>query len=554
VVILKLKQAEVALADGRLDEAYDLVRQPGLREHRGGQALVTRLAAALVDRGRVHLGGGHAAQALADCEKAEKLAGNAPPVAELRSAAVEVVLERQKAERRNGHLVAAARAHIENGRLSTGEHLLAGAADESRVAALKRDVAARREALDAAIARAQAALAADDPAAAAARLAEARQADGGDARFAELAARVAKDLRRRAAAAIDEGRTDAAESLLRPLRSVDPDGVETERLARAVEQLTGAWSDVAAGRPRDAAEAVRRVATLFPEAPWTKDVLRWLGQADEALSAVRGGPLGLLAGGQPWGRGDAPTQPPPPVPTPHQYAHPRAPTVVVPPPADVARFAMHRPHERPSPAGESGSLPSRFIIRVDGAAGSVLVFRDPLVTIGPVSSSRAPDLGLIAEPGLPVATVERVEDDYFLRAPVAAALGGGGGEAGGSRLLAAGDRITLSPRCRLTFALPNRASTSAVLDLTGARHPRADVRRVVLLDRDLVIGPGAAAHVRADHAAEPLVLHVRGGRLCCETKPGSAVAVDGRPMDRHVGIPMNAHVQASGISFVITSA
>jgi hypothetical protein len=323
-----------------------------------------------------------------------------------------------------------------------------------------------------------------------------------------------------------------------------------------MDELATAWNDLRAGRPRDAAEAIRRVATLFPDARWTKDALRSLAAADEALSAVRGGPLGLLAAGHAWARGHHSTQPPP---APHA-AHPRAPTIHAPPPASVMQILHARhpgspggaaaPHHPSPAAGRSDVLPSRFIIRVDGA-GTVLVFRDPIVTIGPISSSRTPDLGLVAEPGLPLATVERVEDDYFLRAPVAIAAGAMGGGSG-SKLLAPGDRIALSPRCRLTFAMPSPASTSAVLELSGARHPRADVRRVVLLDRDLILGPGGAAHVRVDHAAEPIVLHVRGGRLCCEGKPGTAVTIDGRPMDRHAGIPIGAHVQAGGVSFVVT--
>ena len=126
------------------------------------------------------------------------------------------------------------------------------------------------------------------------------------------------------------------------------------------------------------------------------------------------------------------------------------------------------------------------------------------------------------------------------------------GDAG--RLLATGDRVALSPRCRLAFHLPSPASTSAVLDLTGSRLPMADVRRVILMDRDLIIGPHAGAHVRTDPAAERegIVLHLRGGRLCCESK--AEVTADGRPIDRHVGVPLGAHVRAGGLSFVLTQA
>jgi hypothetical protein len=174
--------------------------------------------------------------------------------------------------------------------------------------------------------------------------------------------------------------------------------------------------------------------------------------------------------------------------------------------------------------GTDETLPTKFILQVDGA-GSFLVVRQPAVTIGPISSSRIPDIALIAEPATPVASLDRVEDDYFLRSAT-----------NGSKLLTSGDRISLSPRCRLTFSVPNPSSTSAVLDLTTGRFPRGDLRRVILLDRDIVIGPGATAHARADHVIEPVVLHVRDGRLWCRT----------------VQVPVGSPTSVAGVSFVVT--
>jgi hypothetical protein len=175
----------------------------------------------------------------------------------------------------------------------------------------------------------------------------------------------------------------------------------------------------------------------------------------------------------------------------------------------------------------NGSLPSKFILRVDGA-GSFLVLRQPSVTIGPVSSSRVPDVGVMAEPGLPVATIDRVEDDYFLR----------GSAIAGNKLLASGDPIALSPRCKMNFILPHVASTTAVIDLTAARHPRSEIRRIILLDRDLVIGPGPNTHVRADQLTQPVVLKVRGDRLVTDSGE----------------LPLGQTVQTGNVSLVISNA
>jgi hypothetical protein len=113
-----------------------------------------------------------------------------------------------------------------------------------------------------------------------------------------------------------------------------------------------------------------------------------------------------------------------------------------------------------------------------------------------------------------------MEDDYFLRSTTGAS----------GKLLSGGDKINISPRCRFVFNVPNPSSTTAVLDLTAGRLPRADMRRVILLDRDLIIGPGPASHIRADHLTESVVLQVRDGVLRCGSQtitPGTPVALAG---------------------------
>ena len=119
------------------------------------------------------------------------------------------------------------------------------------------------------------------------------------------------------------------------------------------------------------------------------------------------------------------------------------------------------------------------------------------------------------------------------------------------KLLADGDRIALSPRCRMRFSVPNAASTSAVLHLSGTRLPKTDARRVILLDRELVIGPGSASHIRADSLDEPVVLYVRDGRLCCRTK--EPVLVNDAVQDGSAGLPLGASVRIGPVSMVMTA-
>ena len=116
-------------------------------------------------------------------------------------------------------------------------------------------------------------------------------------------------------------------------------------------------------------------------------------------------------------------------------------------------------------------------------------------------------------------------------------------------LLAGGDAISIGPRCRLVFRRPSAASGTAILDLTAARLARGDVRQVILMDREILIGPGAAAHVRCDTLAQAAVLQRRGGRwfLRCS----DAVQVDGRPTPSTAEIAPGAHVRMGTVSFVI---
>ena len=121
---LRIKQAQSALADGRLDEAFELAQAVDVQEHKQGQQLIGRLTDALVQRGEDHLGRGQLNYALADCNKADKLAGNQSEIAKLRVDICQAMQQKQKLSQDNAVKLAQARDHIENGWLSLGEQML----------------------------------------------------------------------------------------------------------------------------------------------------------------------------------------------------------------------------------------------------------------------------------------------------------------------------------------------------------------------------------------------------------------------------------------------
>ncbi|HVT88686.1 MAG TPA: hypothetical protein VHD56_07540 [Tepidisphaeraceae bacterium] len=456
MLFLQIRQAEVAMADGRLDEAFGLIaNSPDLRNHRRGQTIVTELVERLVERAKSHLKEGRTSQALTDAEKAQQLGGNLPQVVAIRSQIESEIISIDRAQREQAKA----------GMLVNATQLV--------------DSALGRQDVDRAVAE----------------LIRARGNGITDTRLREADADVRKTLGSQIETALDTGRLDQVDSLLDRLQRLDPEGLPIKQYSQAIEQARDAWAAIARGKSYDAQEVLHRLAVLLPDAKWIRIAIQQLEAAEESLRNVRTGPLGLLEinGAQPRNINVSPVA-----------------------------WAGHRRDN----SFMSQALPNKFVLQVDGA-GSYLVLCQPTVTFGPLSSSRTPDVGLLAEPGAPVVTIQRREDDYFL-------AGASGGTPG--KLLSAGERISLSTRCRLMFNLPNPSSTSAVLDLVAGRFPRSDIRRVILLDRDLIIGPGNGSHARADQVSEPVVLHVRDGNLWCRTQ----------------AIELDKPATVAGVSFVVT--
>ncbi|HQA45200.1 MAG TPA: FHA domain-containing protein [Phycisphaerae bacterium] len=574
MLILRIRRAETALADGRLDEAFKLAQAPDIQAHRKGQKLIGLLARALVKRGQEHLAAGRPEQAAADGERAAALAGNLPEVAQLRTAVAEAAADQRRRERRRENALAIAREHVENGRLSIGEGCLAGTdADSARVALLRDQAATRRAQADAAQNRARQALDREDFPEAAAALLEARQLHPANPRCSEMIAQLVRCSCTRAAAAIDDGRLDLADALLAPALRVGGEAVEVRELIRFLDGCREALAGVTGGQPRLAAEALRRLSAMRPTAGWLTHATQNAQQAAEHLEALRSGPLGLLGS--------------PHVPT-ARVSKPEAGKMPAPPdrpaaqlegghpvqlegghPARLAGYqadaAMHAAtaQDRVPPLFRGDrvahlfrggghedapcTLPPRLLFQVDGV-GSFLVLRDRRVTIGAAGSSRRPEINLLAEPGLPTAVIERTDEDYFLSCEAGVCVNDSRVT---RKLLANGDRIALSPRVRIHFLLPNAASTSAVLRLSGTRLPSCDARQVILLDREMILGPGPAAHIRADQLLEQAIFQVRDGRLLCRSK--EQILVNDHPVDRNAGLPPGARVRIGAVSLVVTA-
>lgn len=524
MLFLRIKQAEVAFAGNRIDEAYDLVIRPDVRAHRRGQDLAGKLTTALLKRAQRWLDDDRPADAAIDADKAIRLAGHLPEAVQLKARASAAMLDSQLRHRQSAEALARARMHLNQGRPGFARELVQhGNFSTGGLQVIMQDLNDHNARANASLQRAELALARSDFDAAIAELLAVQKLDAANPRAAELIDQLHRDLISQATAALEDGRLDLAGLLESRLIRLAPGAIDVESFRQHLNQLRTAWDAIDRGQLRRADEILKRMTTTLPACKWLLVAAERLHSAAEAVETVRTGPLGLL----PVRSGPhAETLPPPG--TPAMSAR------ITPPPLP----SQHRPP----------LLLNRMMLQVDGA-GSFVVVRDPAVSIGPISSTGRVQIGLVCEPNTPTAHVERVEDDYFLRANSGVSVNE---TPTASKLLNAGDRIGLSPRCRMQFFLPVPASTTAVLELTGARHPRSDVRRIILMDRELVIAPGGGSHIRLDSLSDALVLTQRDGQLFL--RGGTAVTMADQPIDENTPLQPHQPIRGAGFGFVITPA
>lgn len=510
MLFLRLRQAEIALADGRLDEAYGLISRDDVREHRRGQQLTTRLVARLTERSRQHLQKGRLQEALADCERAKRLAGNQTQLVELQTEIVAAMqAEREQRERRRKNLNDV-RGRIERGDLTLGGKLLDGLDENGEDAAtdLPQQLALRRNELEAALARAEHAIEHRSFSTAVAALREATEISPKNQKLLDLTTALLTEVSTQMRERLDAGRLDQAESLRRLVDPLANGCPEMSEHAAILDRCLDAAAQLVDGNVHQALGQLQRLRQLLPEAKWLKSTIEQVDQATAALDSLTAGPLGLLA------------------------ATPATPMSA---PAKTARLPSVLPQKN------SGTvLPDSFIMQVDGA-GSFLVVAKRRLRIGLDRSSNGSDVALQASAKTPTFSIERLDDDYFLQADEGVQVNGRPVQ---RKLLADGDTLTVGQQHRMKFRLPNPASTTAMLDLTGARLTRRDIRKVILLDESLILGPPRSAHVSVTGIEQPLVLRLHDQRLFAASDRS-----DNEP--NPAAIAMNRPVEVNGMTIVL---
>ena len=513
------------MADGRLDEAFEIVQSEHIRQHRRGQKLIGRLARAFVKRGQENLESERIQLALLDCNKAEKLAGNTDEVARLRSAICSEMEQKRLRDQHRSFNVTQAKRNIKNGWISVGQQILDEEDDnDSQAGMVLRQANVARLELNEAITKADQALSANDLDSAIEIIAQTGLTGNKNDKVIELVSRLKSLAIQQIRENFNIGRIDRAQSLWQKVSPIANGTSEISELGVALSQCRKATEFVAMGRPREAVSFLRKIKVICPSAKWLGAVTEQTRQAAELLDELAASPLGLELDSEAGNEKET------------------AGKQIDKLPADPNAIR----HKIKPGAGDDSPLPSKFVMQMDGV-GSFLVLRDKRITVGPVSSSERPTVGLMADPNIPVATIERVEDDYFIRSTGPIRVND---MMTTNKLLADGDRIALSSRCRFKFHLPNPASTTAMLILSGARLGRADIRQVVLMDRDILVGSAGGNHIPAESLDETVAMFAQNGRLLCKTK--NKILVNDQPVGSAAGLPVDKQIRIGQMSFVLT--
>src|SRR3990172_3937085 len=128
----RLKAAENALNEGRLDEAYRLGIQPDLREHRRGAAVLAALTEKFVERARGFYREDRFRDAMLDLDRAEAGGVMKKEIAELRGYVQTVAAEHERHEDSRRQRLDAAVKRIEGGSVAAGRNMLERVAAEDR--------------------------------------------------------------------------------------------------------------------------------------------------------------------------------------------------------------------------------------------------------------------------------------------------------------------------------------------------------------------------------------------------------------------------------------
>lgn len=525
---VRIKAAEDAFEQGRLDEAFDIAISPDLAGHGRMQSLCEKLAERFLRDGQDLMMDRQFAQARQTLVRAAQLNPADARIGEwIRRANEAIAAEHVSAEARQAALQEA-RNRMEAGSLNGAAAALKKTPiDDGEELALNNEIARRSEKAAALIDSARKALNENRLTSAAADLVRAQRLNSRQEGLAELETRLVDACTQSAAIAFRNGRLDRAHAELQTLQTLGESDVHRREIEEAIRLAMRASTSIQRHDYDDADMLLGRLLRIVTDAQWAADARQQIRAIDDNRRALFEGPLGLansLAGTQ--AIASAPMS-----------AETLAAARATPPPPPPIRNVAAAHHDAPQ-GGIDAGLPRRLLLRIDGV-GSFLLIRGDRIGIGRAGPGATADIQLLSDLSERHADIVRAGEDYFVVSQSGVDLGGHSTD---HALLQNGDRIRLNRRVRMTFSRPSLKSTAASLELgEGVRMP-SECRRIVLWSGPILMGATRECHIRLASTLGDFVLAERGGRLYFKAMRGDA--------GRHISL--GEQVNAGELSFRVT--
>ena len=514
---VRLKAAENALREGRLEEAHRLATAADLRQHRRATAVLATLTERFLERARRYYRDERFAEALMDLDRAEAGGVMKEEINELRGYVQTVAAEHQRKENARRERVDEAARRIADGSLAAGRNLLERASPGDPVIEnLRQKLNERAEDAAQTLQHAEVLIASGQFSAAAERVRRAKAIDAHNEAVARVEAALCKRVLEDARAALVEGKLGRAGDELGCLGDLGKALSARRELGDLLTLAKEVGVCVQAERYLEARRHAMSLARQVPEARWIETAVEQLRQLEEVRTALCTGPFGERIAIQ----------------------------------AGKREAVVERGHKRgsldetvgiPGRVVSDSALPERLLLLVDGG-GSFLVLRGGRASVGRAASETPADVPIFSDVAERHAHITRVDDDYFLFSAKEVEVAGRPTQ---HTLLRDGDRIVLGRKAKMTFRLPSRKSPSAVLEMSDTTKMPNDVRRVVLLHQHASMGHGPTAHIPCRHAGPALVLFERHGGLWI--RPQSDGHVDTEAKELRMG----ESTEIAGVSLVV---
>jgi hypothetical protein len=504
----RLKAAQRALDEGRIDEALGAATAADVRDQSDWQPLMEQLGRALLARARLHLQSGRYSDALLDLDRLEPIGRVTPDSRTLRDRVLAELRQHTDRTAERQADVQRAEQELKAGRLESGRLAIERVQDAGRREDLKEELEYRVRRTGELLQQAEIALKQGDILTAIRFWRDAGRRHGQTREMDSFALRCSAALRGQLEQWFDEGqlaRLLGARESLEGMRAVDPALAEYQRWIGLADH---AASRLAARDYVSMRQTLLRLKAARGQAKWLSEAIDASARAVEALDLLLASPLGACSSHRP-------------------------PTAAGEDAPDEPASAMDvRTASASANVNEKREGGDRLLILVDGGGSALLVSRK-LVRVGRLGADV--DVPFPADVQSHHADVECDGDDYFLIAYGPAFVN----QRRMTRtLLRDGDRVLLGARAKFVFSKPSAKSATAVLRLSHSSRLPQDVSEVVLFRDTCLIGPRPSCHIRTREGENEVIVFDRDGRLMARPadprgrRASGAHALEfGRPME-----------------------